>query len=70
MNETIEQELKWLKNRAVELGIEGYFDGIGDNEIIVLALYKYEDYLKKNNGVIRADMDSGELDDYICDVEE
>ena len=85
MNETIEHGIQSLKNRAVELGIEGYFDGVGDNEILVLALYRYEEYLKQNWGTIQVDMEIDELDesdevycmdcglpedDCICDTEE
>ena len=63
MNETIEHGIQSLKNRAVELGIEGYFDGVSDNEILVLALYRYEEYLKQNWGTIQVDMEIDELDE-------
>lgn len=39
-----------------ELGIGEYFDGLGENETIVLGLYRWEKYLEANIETIKEDM--------------
>lgn len=56
MNKTIEHAMQELKDKAVELGLDGYFDGLGETEMIVLGLYRWGKYLEANVDDIRGDM--------------
>ena len=60
MNNTIEHALQELKDKAVELGLDGYFDGLGESEMIVLGLYRWQKYLEANVEAIKEDMKDAE----------
>lgn len=60
MNNTILHALQELKDKAVELGLEGYFDGLGESEMIVLGLYRWGKYLEANLESIKEDMKDAE----------
>ena len=60
MNNTILHAIQELKDKAVELGLDGYFDGLGETEMIVLGLYRWQKYLEANVETIKEDMQDAE----------
>ncbi|MFZ2992410.1 MAG: hypothetical protein WA061_01730 [Microgenomates group bacterium] len=54
---TITDSLNETFKLARELGIDGYFDNLSDEEIIDMALYQLRNYLEENIDGIKEDME-------------
>jgi hypothetical protein len=55
---TIAEALNELFDLVKSLGIPEYFDGLDDENIIILGLHHYSQYIQENLNGIKEDMES------------